>query len=345
MFFSFSLPLPSIHRVHLVTTGCGKTSACFSLAASRFVIYLECPADGEQALAGSCRGYRLSKVKWWGSNLSSEESVLHLFCCEVAARLVVLVNLLRRHGAAVSPRFWLRFVQSGTGEQRIGRAFDGIVRAVGRVTPDLVQELLTDVHKLQALHCPAGELSPKPVLFVDEVQLLAPMHDVTCSAQSTGGPITAIKAMIRTAGLLSWGAVWSGTRMDLTAANGQNLGVAKQMKGSRGPKVVGDFQYLEPETVNTYLDAVLAHSASEGMRRQLCHLLQGRAGMVTGYIALLLTPVRDEKDGGLSMRGAGMVRLDDEILRGALEEFMESLVVRRYLDEKPSGGLRSEPST
>jgi hypothetical protein len=108
---------------------------------------------------------------------------------------------------------------------------------------------------------------------------------------------------------------------DLTVANRQNSGVAKEMKGSRRLKVVGDFQYLEPEQVHSYLDSVLAHSASDGMIRQLCHLLQGRARMVTSYIALLLTPVLDEKGGGLSMRGADMERLN------------ESLVVRRYLDE------------
>ena len=241
------------------------------------------------------------------------------FYSEVAVRLVVLINMLRQHGAAYRPLYWLMFILSDEGSRRVRDVHSHIIKSRWRVTSQEVQELLDEVAKLQSAGVPA--------VLVDELQLLA-----SKKVHSAAGEMSLMKAVVQAAALLACPVVWSGTRMGVTAASSQHSGIAKYLT-TRKLLVVGDFEYLTAAKVKAYLESTIEHSASAGMLQQLGHLLQGRARMVSGFIAALLAP------GSPSMRSGA--QLDDAVLRDVLEDFMEKLVVQRFHREIQS--MRSLP--
>jgi hypothetical protein len=322
-----NIPLLAVKPTHVISAiaGCGKTSAGFTLAAKRFVVLLQCPADG---VTGLPSGYRMDHAKWTDPLTAprTTSDVARLFCCEITARLVVLWNLILAGGEDVTPLYWLRYVLSAEGGTRIQSVLKRMLPECSRVSFDGVNDL---IDKLR-LHQGGGDGS-MPFVFVDEAQLLG-MQSVAVDGPKFGRATdtSVLQAAFRAAYFLDCGTVWGGTSVEVNTAHSQSSRIAKFCTGLRDMRVVHDFEHLTPAAVDELLTQLLRHNASSGVWDQLCRALQGRGGLVASFVTFLLTPAP-----GLNLRAADKSTLEDSDIGDALEEYLETASAKRLTGADP----------
>lgn len=279
------------------------------MAAEHYMIYLECPST--HGIQAGARGYKMSKKVWSSAlaPLTTCDQVVQALYSEIASRLVVLINMIQMHRSNFTPLHWLLYTLSDECSTRVRTLHDKITEQALGVTLGVVQTLQGILQKLLPE-------SSTPVLLVDELQQLAG-RDVHNGVAS----MSLMKAVVQAAALLECAVVWSGTRMGVTAATSQHSGIAKHLENQQ-LSVVGEFEYLSTDRVKEYLERILSHTASPEMMNQLAYLLQGRARMLTGFIAALFTPDAEAMHCNSP--------LNDIVLSNTMEKYMETLVVDRF---------------
>jgi hypothetical protein len=275
-------------------------------------VFLECPGPNT---ATGCSGHMLHTSPWadpeQGDAAVSGFDLQRLFYLEMAARLVVLRNLMARavegQGLSLTPLRWLLYQLSQDSFYQFTAVYQRM--KTYNITSDVIVRMLHDVKIAQAALNGAADSSfgAVPVLVVDAVQRLSPARR---------------NAVVYAASQLNCTAVWSGTRMDITAACAE-LKVAKHNTSALKQHVLGDFVYLTPERVQALFEQIVRHSARPATLSQLCHVLQGRARILASFISTLLVPA------GSAMQ-AGCAELSDELLRSELGNYMDTMVVANF---------------
>ncbi len=118
----------------------------------------------------------------------------------------------------------------------------------------------------------------------------------------------------------------------------ERTGFAKDLSHQRSVMLVGRFDYLDQNTVESQLDEVLnLDNVTRSAKDQLCYGLQGRAGTCAGFVAHLLSSSK------LARAQQMKASLDDEILK-VFEEYKEIEILLileklRYMEPEDIGVL------
>eukprot|EP01032_Pedospumella_encystans_P011035 gene11035-12866_t len=221
---------------------------------------------------GFSEGIRMSAQS---SNNAVSESVIHQqFLLEVAARLVVLSNLISAHRRAeveFFPLQWLVFCLSKEGGMRIRKTRTNLGPCF--ISTDWLNTLLEEVR--------TSSSHGNPVVIVDEAQLL---YTNLCAEGKTY-----LRCMNAAAAPLNCSKVWCGTRVSVNAAMSLYSPVFKSNDPVVQLLVVGNYRYLDPDVVGSILDEIIAPELySTKVRAILACALQGRARMLAYFFALLL---------------------------------------------------------
>ena len=230
---------------------------------------------------------------------------------------MVLHHLLQCADVQLTPLRWLLFTMSEEGSTRIGHVIDSIYVARLEVHSSYVDRLLERC--AESISRSAGKPGRhlKPVLVVDEMQVLLDRSVVN----NRGETKSLMRAAVGSACLLSLSVVWSGTRLDVEA-NKKATAFAKDLLNMRQQNVVGNFNYLEVEDVHRLLSRVLPlASLAETTVSHMCYALQRRARTCAGFITHLLTP------GGPGMQPGAV--LSDDVVLNVCEDFLRTTVLSR----------------
>ena len=311
------------HALIMGASGCGKTALGLSLAERNFLLLLEIPGpqSGGKEPTG---GYRMIAYDW-RKGFANEEAIHATLFAEVSARLLVLRHLLEEH-PEMTPMQWLLFCFSDQGSERIEKACDQVSFLFPRgVQLGLVNELQVLINKLPTVKSRYPTRLPL-ILMVDELQEL--FH---CWAPPPGinDRRNAMEAVVFAAQSFKFPAVWSGTRVGVTAGKSDISGIAKQYTGQVKMHAVCDFDYIKEETVRSLLTTVLhlseLHVSGETLR-QLQYLLQGRARVLVSFVDKLLDRKR-------YAGGEWPEMLTDAILMCAVKDLYTDMVLPRYTNE------------
>lgn len=265
------------HYLLVGSSGCGKTSMGFAVAAKRYMIYLVCPAE----VVHAGLGYMLAG-KVWAPDADREkphrmttdlDMMREFICAEIVARLTVLLAMLKMHGQAFSALHWLVF-SIKQGGVWINDIYKTAVANKSQCTFRFVNDLLSQIETI---------VEYTPMIMIDELHLLA-----ETSIKEEGRRMTLMKVVIGSLLRLSCPVVWSGTRVGV----GHTRDFAAAMDGSGRPalKVLGGFSYLESSQVSAYLEKlfVLGDNVSNHVKQKLAYTLQGRSRLVTSFVCEVL---------------------------------------------------------
>ena len=254
-----------------------------------------------------------------GVAFRDEDHVHDSFFAEVAARLVVLKHMLQQLGKDLTPLHWLHFIMSESGNYRVCKVYEAFMHEHLIIDKFIAKDLLGHVSdKLMELY---GNNDPKsvPVLVVDELQALG-NRKVT----GVGEQISVMRAVVNAVCSLDIAAIWSGTRMTVASAISETSAFGKPLIGQRKLKIVGDYEYLQPNKVEELLEKVLDLSyLSSHVKHQLFYGLQGRGRQCAGFVAFLLSPDIVSKVGE---------NLTDTIL-DVFESYMNTEVTNRVIED------------